>query len=154
LEIYNKNAAYPMNVSEKKLKKILIISVMQTWGGGEEYLLNICRNVDGFQYLIASSPGAVAEKFRSEGLKIFEINSLVKIFRSSGGWTVKEFIKILKNIVLAAFGLVRLFIQEKPDLIIANGNFAAVYTFFICALLKKKLIIPQHLIYERGSLES
>lgn len=142
-----------MNVSEKKLREILIINVMQTWGGGEEYLLNICRNVDGYQYLIASSRGLVAEKFRSEGLKTFEINSLVKIFRSSGRWTPKDFLKTLKNIMLAAFGLVRLIIKEKPEIILANGNFAAIYTFFICALLKKKLIIPQHLIYEKGSLE-
>ena len=37
---------------------------------------------------------------------------------------------------------------------LANGNFAALYAYFAAKLTKRKMIIVQHLLYKKNSLDA
>ena len=141
-----------MNQSTKH--KILCVSVMESWGGGEFFLLNLINGNDGFDFIIASPTGKAYDKFNTNNIKLIKINSLRKIFRKSDRWHFKVKLQILLNIVFSFIKLITAIFKSKPDLIVANGNFAGLYAFFAAKLTNRKMIIVQHLLYDKKSLDA
>jgi len=60
----------------------------------------------------------------------------------------------LLSIIYSTIALIRVIINQKPSFILANGNFAALYSLPSSLLTSKKLLAIQHLIYEEQSVES
>ncbi len=135
-------------------KKILCISVMESWGGGELYLLNLVRQIKDYEFIIASPKGRAFDTFSSYNIDLIQINRLRKIFRKSEKWSLFDKLKILFNITLVTIQLVKIISSKKIDLIFANGNFAAFYSIFSAKLTKRKLVAAQHLIYNNQSTEA
>lgn len=134
--------------------KILCVSVMESWGGGELFLLNLANGNKGFDFIIASPAGKAYDKFNANNIKLIKINSLRKIHRKSDQWRLKDKLQILFNIKFSIFNLIRVILKSKPDLIVANGNFAALYAFLAAKLTNRKMIIVQHLLYDKNSLDA
>ena len=63
--------------------KILCVSVMESWGGGELFLSNLVKGNDGFDFIIASPPGKAYEAFKENNFKLIKINNLQKIYSKS-----------------------------------------------------------------------
>jgi glycosyltransferase involved in cell wall biosynthesis len=126
---------------------------MDSWGGGEEVLLKIALHVDGALFWVATPPGVPAKKFIAHKLNVFSLASLKKIYRDKNGWTIFDKLKVLTNIVRSLFPLY--FFMRRRDIttIAANGNFAALFALPLVILFKKKLIVIQHLLYEKNSFE-
>lgn len=138
----------------KSKNSILLLSVMDSWGGGEEVLLKIALHVEGFQFYIATPPGMAAEKFLSNKLNIFRLARLKKIYRSNNkGWSFQDKLKVLINIVVSIFPLYSFMKRKNIATIAANGNFAALFALPFTIILKKKLVVIQHLLYENNSFE-
>ncbi|MFA6978471.1 MAG: glycosyltransferase family 4 protein [Ignavibacteriaceae bacterium] len=137
----------------KSKNSILFLSVMDSWGGGEEVLLKIALHVDGALFWVATPPGVPAKKFIAHKLNVFSLASLKKIYRDKNGWTIFDKLKVLTNIVRSLFPLY--FFMRRRDIttIAANGNFAALFALPLVILFKKKLIVIQHLLYEKNSFE-
>jgi glycosyltransferase involved in cell wall biosynthesis len=135
-------------------KKILLVSVMENWGGGEEFILKLVSNITGYEFLIASPPGRASEKFILNNIKTTIVKSLGKIYKSRNRWGIGSIIKIIYNVKISTFRLLWILKKEKPSLIIANGLFAALYVFPSIVISRKKLIIVQHLIFEKKSIEN
>jgi len=127
---------------------------MESWGGGELFLLNLVNGNKDFDFIIASPTGNAYDKFIANNIRLIKINSLRKIHRKSCHWRFKDKLKILFKIKFSFFNLIRVILKSKPDLIIANGNFAALYTFLAAKLTNRKMIIVQHLLYDKNSLDS
>lgn len=68
----------------KKNKKILCVSVMEHWGGGEEFLLKLAMNVADYEFIIASPSGEPLNIFKQNGIKTVEIKSLKKYYQNTG----------------------------------------------------------------------
>ena len=85
-----------MNQSSKH--KILCVSAMESWGGGELFLLNLVNGNKDFDFVIASPAGKAYDKFNDANIKLIQINSLRKIFRKSDQWSFKDKLQILFNI--------------------------------------------------------
>lgn len=134
-------------------KKILCISAMQNWGGGEEFLLSLSKNINSFEFIIASPEGNVLNKYKENSIKHIVINSLKKIYRDSAGWNIYSSGNIIFNIIISTFKLLRTIKAETPSIILANGLFAALYALPSVILSKKKLIVIQHLIFNEYSFE-
>lgn len=132
--------------------KILCISVMQNWGGGEEFLLSLSTNIKDYEFMIASPEGNVLNKLKENNIKTFTINSLKKIYRGSG-WNFGSFLRMIFNIKISTFKLLRTIKTENPAIILANGLFAALYTLPSVVLSKKRLIVVQHLIFDKNAIE-
>lgn len=141
------------SVKAASKEKILCVSVMHNKGGGEEFLLQLCMNIEDYDFIVASPEGEAAELFNKNGIKTLIINSLKKIYRGSG-WSLYSFFKIIFNIKISTIRLLRLFRSEKPDVILANGLFAALYILPSVTLARKKFIIVQHLIFSKKSVEN
>ncbi len=139
-------------MNEKK-KKILIISVMDSWGGGEEFILRLTKNLSEYKFYIASPQNAVSQRFENEGLNVFHISSLKKFYRAEWGWSLSAVLKTLFYAKLSSLSLVRIILKNKIDLIIANGNFAAVYALPASFFTRRKFIGIQHLIHRKNSVE-
>ena len=133
-------------------RKILCVSVMQTFGGGEEFLLMLHRNVKDYDFTIVSPEGEAAGYFKNNGIKTIKINSLKKIYRGSG-WNLVSFFRIIFNIKISTFRLLSLLKKERPELILANGLFAALYILPSAVLTGKRFIVVQHLIFDEKSIE-
>ncbi|MGE5806141.1 MAG: glycosyltransferase family 4 protein, partial [Ignavibacteria bacterium] len=134
-------------------QKILIISVMQNWGGGEEFLLTLCKNVKDYDFIIASPEGKPFDIFRENKIKTYNINTLKKIYRRKEGWRLSSYLKIIFNIKISALRLLRLLKKENPSIILANGLFAAMYSLLLVFLARKRFIVVQHLIFDESSIE-
>jgi len=127
---------------------------MESWGGGELYLLNLVRQIKDYEFIIASPKGRAFDTFSSYNIDLIQINRLRKIFRKSEKWSLFDKLKILFNITLVTIQLVKIISSKKIDLIFANGNFAAFYSIFSAKLTKRKLVTAQHLIYNNQSTEA
>jgi glycosyltransferase involved in cell wall biosynthesis len=136
-----------------KNKKILCISVMENWGGGEEFLLKLFNNVTGYDYIVASPIGEPFQKFSSAGIKVTKINSLKKIYRKNNKWSLLDKIITLINIKISTFQLIAVILKNKVDFIFCNGNFAGLFGLPAALITFKKLLIVQHLIYPEKSFE-
>ncbi len=133
-------------------KKILCVSVMQNWGGGEEFLLKLKENIKEYEFIIASPNGNALDHFRNKRIKFFEIKSLKKIYRGSG-WNFYSLIKIIFNIKISTFNLLKIVKTNNIDLILANGLYAALFALPSAILTRKKLLVVQHLIFNEKSVE-
>jgi len=125
---------------------------MQNWGGGEEFLLQLSESIKDYEFVIASPEGNPLNKFKENRIRIIKINSLKKIYRSSG-WNLNSFLRIIFNIKISTFKLLRTFKVENPSIVLANGLFAALYVLPSVILSGRKLIIVQHLIFNENSIE-
>lgn len=137
----------------KSKNSVLLLSVMDSWGGGEEVLLKIALHVDEVTFVVATPPGSSSEKFLENKLNVFTLASLKKIYRTNDGWTFFNKLNVLINIVKSIFPLYFLMRREKISVITANGNFAALFALPLVFLFKKRLNIIQHLLYEKNSFE-
>lgn len=127
---------------------------MDSWGGGEEVLLKIALHVEEFQFYIATPPGIAAEKFLANKLNIFLLARLKKIYRNNNkGWSFSSKLKVLLNIVVSIFPLYFFMKRKSITTIVANGNFAALFALPLVVFFNKKLIVIQHLLYEKNSFE-
>jgi glycosyltransferase involved in cell wall biosynthesis len=127
---------------------------MESWGGGELFLLNLVKGNKGFDFNIASPFGKTYDNFNKNNIKLIKINSLRKIYHKSGKWRFKDKLQILFNLKISSIKLIRVILKSKPDLILANGNFAALYAFFTAKLTNRKMMIVQHLLYDKNSLDA
>ncbi len=132
--------------------KILCVSVMQSWGGGEEFILKLHKNLARFEFIVVTPEGKVEQKFRGNGIRTIINNNQKKIYRDSG-WDLKDYINIIFGIKLSTFKFLRIFRQEKPSLILANGLFAGLFVLPAVMLTRRKQITIQHLIFENNSIE-
>ena len=137
----------------KSKNSILLLSVMDSWGGGEEVLLNIALHVDEVSFAVATPPGTSAEKFLEKKQNVFTLASLKKIYRTNDGWTFLNKLNVLINIAKSVLPLYFFMRKEKISVITANGNFAALFALPLIILFGKKLIVIQHLLYEKNSFE-
>jgi len=138
----------------KSKNSVLLLSVMNSWGGGEEVLLKIALHVEGIQFYIATPPGIVAEKFLAHKLNILSLASLKKIYRNNNkSWSFSDKVKVLINIVVSIFPIYLFMKRESVTTIAANGNFAALFALPLVVFFRKKLIVIQHLLYEKNSFE-
>lgn len=126
---------------------------MENWGGGEEFLLNLCKNTNGFNFLIASPAGETLTKFASSGIKTVTVNSLKKIYRTSGKWNLINVLSVFFNLFFSTLILIRVVSKEKIKLVVANGNFAGLYALPLRFFSKVKIVSVQHLIYENPTYE-
>lgn len=139
---------------KSKIRNILVVSVADSWGGGEEFLMRLFENVKGYRFIIISPPGESYEEFVKRGTEIIAVKSLKKIFKENGSWSPFLILKILFNIFFSVISLINIIFKYKIDFILANGNFAALQSLFPSLLISKKLIIVQHLIYGENSIEA
>ena len=135
-------------------KNILCISVMQSWGGGEEFLLKLAANIKEYKFIIASPEGEPVKTFEQNGIEAIRINSLKKFYRRNNAWGITSGIKILFNITISTIRVIKVILTSKIDLILANGNFAGMYGVPVKILTRKKFIIVQHLIHKEESFEA
>lgn len=136
----------------EKKKKVYCISVMQNWGGGEEFLLNLCENLNDYEFVIITPEGIPQKRFEEAGIKTILNNVQKKIYRDSG-WNLFSIFNITYKILRSTFRLSAVFIKEKPDLILANGLFAALYAIPASVLTRRILILIQHLVFYESSVE-
>ncbi len=135
-------------------KKILCISVMEHWGGGEEFLLKLAMNVTDYEFIIATPSGEPLNVFKQNGIKTVHIKNLKKYYQNTGSWSFLLKIKILFNIKITTIKLIGVILNHKIDLILANGNFAGIYSLPSAFLTKRRFVVIQHLIYKKDSLEA
>lgn len=141
-----------MNQNTVHQKKILCISVMQNWGGGEEFLLKLHRNLKDFEIVIVTPEGEAEEKFKNNGIKTIKNNYQRKLYRNPA-WAPGAFIKIIINIKLSTFKLLWIFRKENPDLVLTNGLFASLYALPASLLSRREFIAVQHLIFNENTVE-
>ena len=127
---------------------------MESWGGGELFLLNLVKGNKDFDFIITSPVGKAYDKFNANNFRLVIINSLRKIHRKYDHWRFKDKLKIFSNLPFSFINLIRVILKSKPDLILANGNFAALYSFLPAKLTNIKMIIVQHLLYDKNSLDA
>jgi len=133
----------------KSEKSILLLSVMDSWGGGEEVLLKIALHVKGFSFFVATPPGAPANIFLKQNLNVFSLNSLKKIYRENDRWTFSDKLNVLANILKSVLPLYSFMKKKNISVVVANGNFAALFALPLVFLIKNKLVVIQHLLYEK-----
>ncbi len=141
-----------MDKKSESLPKVLCISVMQNWGGGEEFLLRLSTNVRDYEFILVSPKGNALNKFKEKNIKTVTINNVKKIYRGSG-WNLNSLLRMIFNINISTFKLLKTFKSENPTIVLANGLFAALYALPSVVLSKKKLIVVQHLIFDKNSIE-
>lgn len=137
----------------KNENSILLLSVTDSWGGGEEVLLKIALHVEGITFFVATPPGASAKKFLAHKLNIFPLAYLKKFFRKNGHWAISDRLNTFVNILRSVMPLYSFMRKKNIPVIAANGNFAALFALPHVFLFKKKLIIIQHLLYKKNSFE-
>ena len=54
-------------------KRILCVSVMESWGGGELFLLNLVNGNKDFDFIIASPAGKAYDKFNANNIRLIKI---------------------------------------------------------------------------------
>ena len=64
-----------------------------------------------------------------------------------------DYFNIIFRIKLSTFKYLGVFRKEHPDIILANGLFAALYVLPAVILTRRKQITIQHLIFENNSIE-
>jgi len=153
LSLFDSNK-YLTDILINSKPKILVVSVAGGWGGGEEFLHRLFENLTGYQFVTVSPPGESYNNFKHNNVEVFQINSLKKLFRDNGKWTLASKLNGLLSIIYSTIALIRVIINQKPSFILANGNFAALYSLPSSLLTSKKLLAIQHLIYEELSVES
>jgi len=127
---------------------------MDSWGGGEQVLLNLATSITDYEIIIASPPGKSFDIFKKYHIKVFKVKSLKKVFKENADWHLKDKLFILLRIISSLPGLLLFVKHEKIDLIIANGNFAALYAAPISKISGVKFIITQHFIYYKYSTQA
>jgi len=137
----------------KSEKSILLLSVMDSWGGGEEVLLKIALHVKGFSFFVATPPGTPANIFFKQNLNVFSLDSLKKIYRRNDHWAFSDKLNALANILKSVLPLYSFMKKKNISVVVANGNFAALFALPLVFLFKKKLVVIQHLLYEKKSFE-
>ena len=135
-------------------KNILIVSVSNSWGGGEEFLLRLFENITDYELVFASPPGESYSIFRQNNIKVVSIRSLKKIFRNGDRWNLISKIRIASNIFASAYSLIMTIFDNKTDFVLANGNYAGLLSLPAVLFTSKKLLIMQHLIYNESSIEA
>ncbi len=104
--------------------------------------------------LLATPIGEPSEIFKQNNFNVIIKNHLSKIYKINSKWDLSAILKIVYKIKLSAFSLSVLIFKNKIDLIIANGNFAALLSLLPAIITGKKLLVIQHLIYDKDSFEA
>ncbi len=133
-------------------KKILCVSVMQNWGGGEEFLLNLYDNLSLYEFVVVTPEGKAECKFRDNSIRTIINNYQKKVYRKSA-WGLLDYLKIIFSIKLSTFKFLGILRKENPAIILANGLFAALYVLPAVILTGRKQVTIQHLIFENNSVE-
>jgi glycosyltransferase involved in cell wall biosynthesis len=124
---------------------------MDSWGGGEQVLLNLAKSIAEYEIIIASPPGDSLNIFKKNHIKVYEVKSLKKLFKVSADWQLNDKLIILLRIISSLPTLLFFVKHEKIDLILANGNFAALYAVPLSKISGVKFFIIQHFIYHKNS---
>jgi glycosyltransferase involved in cell wall biosynthesis len=124
---------------------------MDSWGGGEQVLLNLAKSITEYEIIIASPPGDSLNKFKKHHIKVYEVKRLKKLFKVSDDWHLNDKFIILLRIISSLPTLLFFVKHEKIDLILANGNFAALYAVPLSKISGVKFFIIQHFIYYKNS---
>lgn len=127
---------------------------MESWGGGEQVLLNLATSITDYEIIIATPTGNALDKFKKNHIKVYKVNSLKKFEKVSADWHLKDKLIILFRIIFSLPGLLLFVKQEKIDLVLANGNFAALYALPLSKISGVKFIIIQHFIYYKNSTQA
>jgi len=127
---------------------------MESWGGGEQVLLNLATSITDYEIIIASPPGNSLEIFKKNHIKVYKEKNLKKLFKVNTDWHINDKLIIIFRIVFALPGLLLFIKKEKIDLILANGNFAALYALPLSKISGIKFIITQHFIYCKNSTQA
>src|SRR3989339_455803 len=94
-------------------RKILYLITQSKWGGAQEYVFNLATNLpkDKFDVLVAAgqSHGELFNYLNRAGIKYHQLK-----------WTERSVNPLLDK--LALWELIKLFKQEKPDIIHLNSS--------------------------------
>ena len=127
---------------------------MESWGGGEQVLLDLASTIKEFKIIITSPPGNASKIFKENLIEVYELRGLKKLFKTAIHWSLLNKFRILLGILTSLPKLYRIIKSEKIDLILANGNFAGLYTFPLSKLTNVKFIVIQHFVYDKLSTET
>jgi len=141
-----------MEAGSESRRKILCVSVMKSWGGGEEFILKLHDSIKSFEFIVVTPEGKAAQKFSSGGIRTIINNYQSKVYRKSG-WSLPDYLQIFFGIMLSTLKFISIFKKERPAIVLANGLFAALYVLPAVILTGKKQITIQHLIFETNSIE-
>jgi len=133
--------------------RILAITVMESWGGGEQVLYDIVKSIREHQFIVASPNKDFYKRFNDENSKLVAINSLRKVYSGNNGWSFASKILILLRLIMASSKLISVIKREPVDFVLANGNFAALFAFALHKIKKMNFIIIQHNILSKPSSE-
>ncbi len=126
---------------------------MSSWGGGEEILFNIVKNLDSYDFTLLSAAGEAYDFFKKNNLNVLKSEYLIKYYKPDNSWNIFIAFKVLASLFYSFFEISSVIYKIKPNIILANGNFAALYSLLPSKLMKKKLMVIQHMIYDISSLE-
>jgi glycosyltransferase involved in cell wall biosynthesis len=127
---------------------------MESWGGGEQVLLNLATSITDYEIIIASPSGNSLDIFKKNHIKVFKVKNLKKLYKVSDDWHLKDKLIILFRIISSLPRLLLLVKNENIDIILANGNFAALYAVPLSKISGVKFIITQHFIYYKNSTQA
>ena len=127
---------------------------MESWGGGEQVLLDLASTIKEFKIIITSPPGNAFKIFKENLIEVYELRGLKKLFKTAAHWSPLNKFRILLGILISLPKLYRIIKSEKIDLILANGNFAGLYAFPLSKLTNVKFIVIQHFVYDKLSTET
>jgi len=133
--------------------RILAITVMESWGGGEQVLYDIVKSVRDHQFIVASPNKDFYKRFNDENSKLVTINSLRKVYIGTHGWNFASNILIFFRLIIASAKIIPLIKKDPVDFVLANGNYAALFAFALYKVKKKNFIIIQHNILSLTSSE-
>ncbi len=132
-------------------KNVLCLSVMENWGGGEEFLLHLNHNVKDFHCIIVTPEGETSKKFQENEVDYIILNSIKKIYRKENQWKFSEKLFLCWNIFCSIPQLLWIIYSRNISCILLNGNFAGLFGIIPGILSRKKILSIQHLIYEKKS---
>lgn len=134
--------------------RLLAITVMDSWGGGEQVLFDIVNSLREHQFIVVSPDKEFYKIFNRDNSKLVTVNSLRKVYSGHHGWSFVSKILILRRLITASAQLIQLLKKEPVDFILANGNFAALFAYALYKIKNKEFIIIQHNILSKYTAEN
>ena len=86
---------------------------MESWGGGEQVLLNLATSITDYEIIIASPPGNSLNIFKKNNIKVYEVKSLKKLFKVSDDWHISDKLIILLRIIFLCLAFYPLLSMKK-----------------------------------------
>lgn len=134
--------------------KILVLQVMDNWGGGETFLYDLIKEVDDFDFMIHSPKGFTYDKLKKDGFNVVCNECIKKIFKKDKKWTLLGLALLLNNVIKGNLRLIKDISNEKVDIVFANGIYALLFCILPAFCFNKKIIVTQHLIYKKKTPEA